>query len=593
MATLLGCSGFAAEGAKAPEAPRTTAAENAAAESTLSALIDEYERLDREADPITAGQEGDLVALGRLPDVRPETRQRYDERLAALAAQLASLDARELSADAALNKALLERTIALALEGSAFDLARVPFQSDEGFHTLGEYLGRTTVVNSRAEAEAWLARLGGWPAFYAQNLENLRRGIDTGLTQPRMIAERVAAVARAQAEIDPSTSPLLAPFAKLPASISDAEQSELRARALSLVSEQVMPAQRAFADFIAREYLPAARAELAWRSVPEGEASYRFLVRRETSTALEPEEIHRLGVSEVARIRSRMEETIAQSGFRGSFAEFVGWLRSDRRFYADSEAALLERASEIAKRADDRLPRVFGTLPRLPYGVRPVPSELADGYTSGRYWPGSPALGQSGGYMVNTSKLDQRPLYELPALTLHEAVPGHHLQIALAQELIGLPYFRRNAAPTAFIEGWALYAEFLGEELGLYRDAYERFGRYSFEMWRACRLVADTGIHWLGWDMERARACLRDNTALAPHNIQTELERYVAWPAQALAYKLGELRLRALRERAESALGGRFELRRFHDAVLLGGALPLPLLDAQVDGFIAREQARR
>ena len=247
---------------------------------------------------------------------------------------------------------------------------------------------------------------------------------------------------------------------------------------------------------------------------------------------------------------------------------------------------LLEKASEIAKRADDRLPALFGTLPRLPYGVRPVPADIAEGYTTGRYWPGSLAAGQAGGYMVNTSDLDQRPLYELPALTVHEAVPGHHLQIALAQELDGMPYFRRNASATAFVEGWGLYSEFLGEEMGIYRDPYERFGRYSYEMWRACRLVADTGIHWLGWDIEQARQCFTENSALAPHNIQTELERYISWPGQALAYKIGELRFRALRKEAESTLGERFDIRAFHDVILLSGALPLDVLEARVREWI-------
>jgi uncharacterized protein (DUF885 family) len=281
-----------------------------------------------------------------------------------------------------------------------------------------------------------------------------------------------------------------------------------------------------------------------------------------------------------------MEATIRDAKFQGSFADFQKMLRTDARFYARTPTELLEKASEIAKRADDRLPPLFGTLPRLTYGVRPVPLEIAEGYTTGRYWQGSPVLGQAGGYMVNTVRLDQRPLYELPSLTLHEAVPGHHLQIALSQELSGLPYFRRNESPTAFVEGWGLYAEFLGEEMGMYRDPYERFGRYSYEMWRACRLVADTGMHWLGWDIEQARRCFTDNSALAPHNIQTELERYFSWPGQALAYKIGELRFRALREEAQKALGERFNVREFHDTLLLSGALPLDVVSVRVREWI-------
>jgi uncharacterized protein (DUF885 family) len=390
----------------------------------------------------------------------------------------------------------------------------------------------------------------------------------------------------------PEDTSMLLPFARLPASIPAAAQAEYRAKGLSVVRDRIQPAQRKFADFLAREYVPAARTALAWCTMPNGETTYRFLVRRETTTQMSPDEIHQLGLSEVARIRGLMEGTIRETGFNGSFAEFLNMLRTDARFYAKTPAELMEKASEIAKRADDQLPRLFGTLPRLTYGVRPVPAEMAESYTTGRYWRGSMQLGQAGGYMVNTSRLDQRPLYELPALTVHEAVPGHHLQIALAQELSGLPYFRRNLSPTAFVEGWGLYSEFLGEEMGIYRDPYQRFGRYSYEMWRACRLVADTGIHWLGWDIDEARRCFTENSALAPHNIQTELERYISWPGQALAYKVGELRLRALRREAEQALGEHFNVREFHDRVLLGGALPLDVLEKRVRDWIGAQSRR-
>ncbi|MFL6550680.1 MAG: DUF885 domain-containing protein, partial [Povalibacter sp.] len=388
--------------------------------------------------------------------------------------------------------------------------------------------------------------------------------------------------------IEPEDSALLLPFTKLPSSIPTDLQQDYRRQAVAIIREQILPQQKAFVDLLANEYVSAARAALAWRSTPNGEATYRYFVRRETTTSMTPDEIHQLGLHEVQRIRDLMQKTIDESGFKGSFADFQRMLRTDSRFYAHTPQELLEKASEIAKRADGGLPPLFGTLPRLTYDVRPVPAEMAEGYTTGRYWGGSMKLGQPGGYMVNTSRLDQRPLYELPALTLHEAVPGHHLQIALSQELDGLPYFRRNLSPTAFIEGWGLYAEFLGEEMGMYRDPYEKFGRYSYEMWRACRLVADTGIHWLGWDLEEARKCFTDNSALAPHNIQTELERYVSWPAQALAYKIGELKLRGLRTRAQQSLGSKFNVRDFHDVVLQGGALPLDVLETRVGEWIEK-----
>jgi uncharacterized protein (DUF885 family) len=294
----------------------------------------------------------------------------------------------------------------------------------------------------------------------------------------------------------------------------------------------------------------------------------------------------------VARIRAEMDGVMREAGWTGDFASFLHFLRTDPQFYATSREDMMEKASEIAKRIDDKLPTLFrNSLPRLPYGVRPVPREIEDQYTTGRYNSGSFELGIAGGYMVNTGKLDQRPLYELPALTLHEAVPGHHLQIANQQELTDLPWFRRNANVTAFVEGWGLYSEYLGIEMGIYRNPYERFGKLSYEMWRACRLVADTGIHAMGWDIEQARSCFRDNSALSPHNIETELQRYIGWPGQALAYKIGELKFKELRHRAEAELGDRFDVRAFHDFVLRGGPLPMDLLDQRVNGWIAAQKA--
>lgn len=577
LALLLSCS---LAGAQSPE-------------SSLSTLIDEYEQLIRTDDPVSAGQEGDRGALRRLPDVRPETQASIAKQLKGIGERLAAIDVSGLAEDATLNHQLLTGVVAIHAEQLTFDLPRIPFENDSGFHTLLDYLARTTTIGSRDDADAWLARLEATPAYYEQNLVNLQRGIKTQYTQPRIVADRVLEVARKQANIKPADSSLLLPFARMPSSIPATAQDEYRSKALAIVRDRILPQQKKFADFMEKEYLRAARPKLAWRTVPNGESSYKFFVRRETTTQMTPDEIHRLGQSEVTRIRGLMEKTIAETGFKGSFADFLKMLRTDPRFYAKTPEELMEKASEIAKRSDDQLPRLFGTLPRLPYGVRAVPADIAEGYTTGRYWVGSMQQGQAGGYMVNTSHLDQRPLYELPALTVHEAVPGHHLQIALSQELSGLPYFRRNTSPTAFVEGWGLYSEFLGEEMGIYRDPYERFGRYSYEMWRACRLVADTGIHWLGWDIEQARRCFTENSALAPHNIQTELERYISWPGQALAYKIGELRFRGLRRDAEQALGENFNVREFHDKLLLSGALPLDVASKRIQAWIAEKSPTR
>lgn len=561
------------------------AAAQSPAESNLTNLIGEYEQLIRKGDPVSAGQEGDREALRRLPDVRPETEQAIGKQLKNISERLAAIDASSLPEEAALNHQLLTGVVATHSEQLTYDLLRIPFENDSGFHTLLDYLARTTTISSREDADAWLARLEATPAYYEQNFANLRRGIKTKYTQPRIVADRVLEVARKQANGKPEDSSLLLPFARMPSSIPAAAQEQYRGKALAVVREQILPLQKKFADFMEKEYLRAARPKLAWRTTPNGENTYKFFVHRETTTQMTPDEIHQLGQSEVARIRGLMETTIAETGFKGSFADFLQMLRTDPRFYAQTPEDLLEKASEIAKRSDDQLPRLFGTLPRLSYGVRAVPADIAEGYTTGRYWTGM-QQGQAGGYMVNTSHLDQRPLYELPALTVHEAVPGHHLQIALSQELTGIPYFRRNTSPTAFVEGWGLYSEFLGEEMGIYRDPYERFGRYSYEMWRACRLVADTGIHWLGWDIEQARRCFTENSALATHNIQTELERYISWPGQALAYKIGELRFRGLRREAEQALGETFNVREFHDKLLLSGALPLDVVSTRIKAWI-------
>ncbi|MFN3520999.1 MAG: DUF885 domain-containing protein [Phenylobacterium sp.] len=558
----------------------------------LDELIADYEAFALADDPITAGQEGDRAALSRLPDVTPAADARRMAELQRFQARLQRIPAEGLSPDAALNRDFLAWVIGERLESLAFDEGRMPFNSDGGFQSLMGYLAAVTPVRSAADARAWIDRLNALPGYYQANIANARRGISSGFTQPRPTIEAVIAQARRQADAPVETDPLLAPLARLPAAMPAAEQQALRAEAQAVVRDKVRPAQREFVAFLEQDYLPAARAGLGVRSVPGGEAYYRWLVHDHTTTNLTPDQIHAVGEAEVRRIRAEMDAVIAKTGFSGDFPAFVAMLRSDPRFYAASRQDLLEKASEIAKRIDDQLPAWFATLPRLTYGVRPVPADIEETYTTGRYFSGSPAQGVAGGYMVNTSHLDQRPLYELPALTLHEAVPGHHLQIALSQELEGVPAFRRNAGVTAFTEGWGLYSEKLGGEMGIYRDAYERFGRLSYEMWRACRLVADTGIHWMGWSLGQARACFTENSALSPLNIDVELARYVSWPGQALAYKVGELKIVELRARAEAALGERFDIRRFHDAVLLAGPLPLELLEPRIDAWIAAEKAR-
>jgi uncharacterized protein (DUF885 family) len=568
------------------QAPPPPCAADSAAHQAYARLAADFEAYDRAEDPITAGFEGDRSALSRLPDITPAGDAR---RLAALKAFKARIGARPagLCPDDAFNWDFLSRVIDDRIERIGFDEARLGFDHEGGPYNLLRYLADTTVIRNREDAEAWLARLQAVPKLIDDLTANTRRGIKTGFVLPRETVASGLPVMQADLKTPTDQDPLLAPLANLPASIPAAERAALQARGRTILEQGIRPAHQRFVTMVEKEYAPKARKGLGVGSLPGGQAYYAYLARHFTTTPMTPQEIHDLGQREVARIRAEMDAVMRETGFKGTFPEFLAFLRSDPQFYAQSREDLMEKASEISKRIDDKLPGIFGTLPRLTYGVREVPRAIEENYTTGRYNLGSPQQGIAGGYMVNTSHLDQRPLYELPALTLHEAVPGHHLQIALSQELGEQPWFRRNADVTAFIEGWGLYAEFLGYDLGTYRNPYERFGKLSYEMWRACRLVADTGIHALGWTLEQARACFRDNSALAPHNIETELQRYVAGPGQALAYKIGELKLRELRKRAETALGPAFDLRQFHDAVLLGGPMPLDMLDARIDAWIA------
>ena len=389
---------------------------------------------------------------------------------------------------------------------------------------------------------------------------------------------------------DPTMSGYYEPMRRLPASIAPALAEELRKEARAAIREAVIPAHATLLKFMRGRYLPGARKTLAAQELPNGRAWYRRQIIDYVTEDLSPEQIHQIGLDEVARIRKAMQKIIDELKFKGDFAAFLAFLRSDQQFYAKTPDELLAQAAWVAKRADGALPRYFGKLPRLPYGVQAVPDAIAPFYTGGRYVPPAEGSQEPGWYWVNTHDLKSRPLYTLPALTLHEAVPGHHLQIAIQQELGGLPWFRRQSEVTAYVEGWGLYSEFLGYEMGMYRDSYERFGKLSMEMWRACRLVADTGIHWKGWTLEQARTCFTDNTALAPKNIENELQRYISWPGQALAYKIGELKIRQLRTRAEQKLGARFDIKAFHRQVLQDGSLPLGVLEAKIDRWISAQK---
>ena len=590
LAAGIGLSGLAGAGALPAQAAVVQGQSSAAA--ALDALLVDYEAYLRQVDPIGSGMDGDRAALSRLPDASRAGELARRAPLNALKARLEAINPAALDEAHRLNHAFVGYLIGRELERIELDPSRLAFDSEGGPGQLLAYLAPAARIATAADAEAWLKRLEAAPAYYDAGIANTRRGLETGLIQARSVVD--SALAQAERDLKPGAAGdvLLRPFNTLPASIPAAQQEQFRARARALVEGPITARRTAWRDLLRDEYAPKAPQEPGLVHRPGGRDLYAFLVRSHTTTDLTPDQVHEIGQQEVARIRARMETEMRAAGWTGDFAGFLTFLRTDPQFYAKTREELLEKASEIAKRADDRLPSLFATLPRLPYGVRPVPVEMEETYTTGRYNSGSMATGVAGGYVVNTGKLDQRPLYELPALTVHEAVPGHHLQVALQQEAADQPYYRRDASVTAFSEGWGLYSEFLGEEMGIYRTPYERFGRLSYEMWRACRLVADTGLHWLGWSEEQARACFRDNSALSPHNIETELQRYIGDPGQATAYKIGEIRLREIRQKAERELGDRFDVRTFHDALLVDGALPLALLDARMGRWIAEQKTK-
>jgi uncharacterized protein (DUF885 family) len=575
--------------APAALAQTTTEAAQPAANAELAALLTDYEAYLKARDPISAGQDGDIAAKARLPDISREAELARQPVLGAFLGRAQAIPAEGLSSDDRLNRDFLIHDLNRSIEAIRYDSGRLAFDSEGGPGQSVSYIASTTRITTAAEAQAWLSRLAAFAGYYDAALANARRGLETGFTQPTSVVESFLVSLRNEVAFTQETDPLLKPTETRPSAISEGEWQRIRAAASAIVQTEIAPRRQQWLRFIETEYLPAARPEVGIGSRPGGRDFYAFEARRYTTTDLTPDQIHQIGLDEVARIRARMETEMRASGWTGDFAGFLNHLRTEPRFYATSREDLLEKASEMAKRADGGLPALFRTLPRLTYNVRPVPEAIEATYTTGRYNGGSLADGVPGGYIVNTGRLDQRPLYELPALTLHEAVPGHHLQIALQQEAAQGPYFRRTVDVTAFTEGWGLYAEFLGEEMGFYRTPEERFGRLSYEMWRACRLVADTGMHWMGWTVDEARRCFAENSALAPHNIETELQRYVGWPGQALAYKIGEIRLRAIRTRAEQALGERFNVRDFHDALLVDGPLPLDLLDQRMDAWIAAQ----
>lgn len=464
--------------------------------------------------------------------------------------------------------------------------ALMPLDGDSAFYSYLPELWREQPLHTADQLRSHLGRLAAIGTFFDDHIELLTEALQRDLVPPAAVMQgRDALLQQMLAWGDARATPYFKPFLQRPMGVAPADFDQLTQDAERVIGQQVLPAYAKLASFMRDTYLPHTRATTAARALPGGEAFYAERVRAFTTLPLTAEQVHEQGLAEVARILEDMHRLMRACGATGTLAEFLAQLRRDPKHYPTSAEELLGRASWIAKRVDTVLPRFFGKLPRQPFGVAPVPDDMAPFYTSGRYVPAAADSDQAALYWVNTCKLESRAWYALPALTLHEAVPGHHLQLSLAAENTQQPAYRRLESLSAHSEGWALYAEFLGSEMGIYQTPLEEFGRASYEMWRACRLVVDTGLHMLGWTREQAQAYLRDHTALSEHEVTTEVDRYIGWPGQALSYKVGEMEFRRLRTEAQNQLGTRFDLRAFHDHVLAQGCVPLPALRSAVHGW--------
>ena len=567
-------------------APATNPAKTA--ESQLHAIIDEHWDYSLRENPLMATQAGVSDYNHLLPRVTVVDRERRLATEQEFLHRLQAIDAEALGADQRINHELLEWVLRDSIHAYELNLARIPFNTFYGFYMAVLSMTNGLPMATVDDYEDYIARLNEIPRYFSENIDNMRAGMSTGFTLPRIVMDGILPTIEAQVYDNPEASSFHDPFADMGDGIPEADQARLLLAGRKAVKDSAITAFADLAAFFKDEYLAAATATLGAEQLPDGKAYYAHqIVSYATVTDQSSTEIHNIGLAEVARIRAEMDALIAGLKFDGDFAAFTEFLRTDPQFYANSAEELLKEAAYTAKRIDYLMPGFFGKLPRLSYGVVPVPDEVAPNYTTAAY-VGPPIGGTVGGaYWVNTYALDQRPLYELTALTLHEAVPGHHHQGALSQELENMPDFRRNLYISAFGEGWGLYSEKLGIEMGVYRSPYENFGRLSYEMWRACRLVIDTGIHSQGWNRDQAMAYLAGNTSLSRGNVRSEVDRYISWPGQALSYKLGELKIWELRRNAEAALGDDFDLREFHDVLLGNGALPLSMLENVIDRYIA------
>ena len=542
----------------------------------LSALTDEYYDYQLGQYHQIEEANGSTAPGSELASVTPEANMARAEQMKAFLARLDALDRSALSASAQVDAEVFRTLLEADIGDAKFREWEMPFDSDSNFWS---YLAPSSGFTTVEEYERYISRMRDIPRYFDEHIANARAGLARGFSVPRVTLEgRDASIASNVVE-DPEQSPFWKAFADMPQRIPAAEAERLNAEGRAAISQSVSPAYAELLAFFRDEYLPETRTELAAEKMPEGPAYYQQQIEQYTTLDLTAEEIHEIGLSEVARITAEMEEVKAGAGFDGTLAEFITFLRTDPQFVADTPDELMGVSAYAAKRVDGVIADYFGFLPRHRFSIREVDPAIAPFYTAGR--------GGLDACQMNTYDLPSRPLYNIPALTLHECIPGHSFQAGVALEQEEAPRFRRQTYFSGFGEGWGLYTEYLGEEMGIYRTPYERFGKLSYEMWRAARLVIDTGIHHYGWSREQAIDYLASHTALSQHEVGTEIDRYISWPGQALAYKLGEMTIRRVRAKAEDALGERFDIRKFHDVVLSLGSVPLPVLEQRIDAFIA------
>ena len=553
----------------------------------LEELLADYWSYTLQESPTLATRAGVNDFNHLLPQVSPVDQARKLRSEEEFQERLNSIDRDSLNRDNQVNYDLLDWELGRSIDGMRLNTSRIPFNTFSSFFSGALRASFGINMNTEEDYRDYIARIEEFPRYFNENIENMRQGIRDGFVLPKIIIGGVLPTVQAQVYDNPDDSSLADPILDINERLPEAVRTQIINDTRSAIRTYAVPSFRQLVTFLEEEYYPAATEGISATDLENGEEYYSHQIRVYTTrTDLTADDIHEIGLSEVTRIRSEMDALIEESGFEGSFGEFTEFLRTDPQFYAETAEELLQAASFVAKKIDYRMPEFFGRLPRTPYGVVPVPDEIAPNFTTAAYNYAVVGGTRGGAYWVNTYALDQRPLYELPALTAHEAVPGHHQQNAIASEIEGVPEFRKVLGYSAFGEGWGLYSEKLAIDMDIYENEYEHFGRLSYEMWRACRLVIDTGIHAKGWSRQQALDYLGDNTSLSQANIRAEVDRYISWPGQALAYKLGEMKILELRARAETELDDRFDIREFHDVVLGQGALPLDLLERVVNQYI-------